>query len=114
MGAPKEKKKKNCSMSPILSPAPKEWLRGTLSPPSLWIATRHHQGVAVEDLEASQPMHNTLTEAVEHHYRRGRRAPSGTGDRWSSLRAPTTTERQLEQRGHQQEIGMEYRMRGNE
>ena len=77
-------------MSPIPSSTPKEWLGGTLRTPNLWITTHHHQGVVVEDLEASQPMDSTSAEAVERHYRRGRRAPSGTGDRWSSLKALTS------------------------
>ena len=56
---PKREEKKNYSTSPILSSAPKEWLRGTLRPPSLWTAARHHQGATVEDPEASQLVDNT-------------------------------------------------------
>ena len=66
----------------------------------------------MEDLEASQLVDIKSAEAVERHYRRGRRAPSGTGDRWSSLRAWTSMEQQHEQRGSR-EIGMEFRVRGD-
>ena len=113
MGAPSEDNIRNHSTSPIPLPDPKERLRGTLRPPSLWIAARHHQGVVVEDLEASQPMNSMLAKAVEHHYRQGCWAPLGTGNRWSGLRALTSMEQQNEQRGHQQEIGMESRVREN-
>ena len=47
----------------------------------------------MEDLEASQSVDNKSTHsgvAVELHYRRGCRLPSGTGDRWSGLRALDT------------------------
>ena len=69
-------------------PDPKERLKGTLKPPTLWTATRHHQEVVVKDLEASQPVDGTSIEAVALHYKRGCWVPSGPGEQWSSLRAP--------------------------
>ena len=69
--------------------------QGDSETPSLWTATRHCKGVIVEDLEASQSVDNKSTHAgvaVELHYRRGCRLPSGTGDRWSGLRALDTAE----------------------
>ena len=52
----------------------------------------------MEDPEASQRVDCTSAEVVERHYRRGCRAPSGTGNRWSDFEGTEHRKEQREQR----------------